>query len=60
MIFGESGGGWKVTTLMAMNSAKGLFHRAVAQSGPALDLTEAADAENSYNSTINRTGTQSR
>jgi len=44
MIFGESGGGWKVTTLMAMDSAKGLFHRAVAQSGPALDLTEPAAA----------------
>ena len=35
-IFGESGGGWKVTTLMAMPSAKGLFHRAIVQSGPML------------------------
>jgi para-nitrobenzyl esterase len=33
-IFGESGGGSKVTTLMAMPSAKGLFHRAISQSGP--------------------------
>jgi para-nitrobenzyl esterase len=32
-IFGQSGGGSKVTTLMAMPSAKGLFHRAIAQSG---------------------------
>jgi para-nitrobenzyl esterase len=32
-IFGQSGGGGKVTTLMAMPSAKGLFHRAIAQSG---------------------------
>jgi para-nitrobenzyl esterase len=32
-IFGESGGGMKVATLMAMPSAKGLFHRAIAQSG---------------------------
>lgn len=34
LIFGESGGGAKVCTLMAMDSAKGLFHRAVVQSGP--------------------------
>ncbi len=35
-IFGQSGGGGKVTTAMAMPSAKGLFHRAIAQSGSAL------------------------
>lgn len=35
-IFGQSGGGGKVTTLMAMPSAKGLFHRAIAQSGSTL------------------------
>ncbi|NKB98067.1 MAG: carboxylesterase family protein [Pseudomonadales bacterium] len=44
LIFGESGGGWKVTTLMAMEAASGLFHRAVAQSGPALTLMEATTA----------------
>jgi para-nitrobenzyl esterase len=33
MIFGESGGGAKVCTLLAMPSAKGLFHRAAIQSG---------------------------
>ena len=32
-VFGQSGGGSKVTTLMAMPSAKGLFHRAIAMSG---------------------------
>ncbi|MFN8354102.1 MAG: carboxylesterase family protein [Spirosomataceae bacterium] len=32
-IFGQSGGGAKVNTLMAMPSAKGLFHKAVNQSG---------------------------
>jgi len=37
MIFGESGGGWKVCTLMAMDSARGLFHRAVVQSGPRIN-----------------------
>ena len=33
MIFGESGGGAKVSTLMATEAARGLFHRAVVQSG---------------------------
>jgi para-nitrobenzyl esterase len=32
-VFGQSGGGSKVTTLMAMPSAKGLMHRAIAMSG---------------------------
>ncbi len=40
LIFGESGGGWKVSTLMAMDAAEGLFHRAVVQSGPGLTLME--------------------
>src|SRR5712664_2445775 len=35
-IFGQSGGGGKVVTLMVMPSAKGLFHRAIVQSGPFL------------------------
>src|ERR1700720_3290483 len=35
-IFGQSGGGGKVLALMAMPSAKGLFHRAIVQSGPFL------------------------
>jgi len=33
MIYGQSGGGSKVTCLMGMPSAAGLFHRAAAQSG---------------------------
>ena len=32
-IFGESAGGWSVTELMSAPSAKGLFHRAIGQSG---------------------------
>jgi para-nitrobenzyl esterase len=35
-IFGQSGGGMKVGTMMAMPPAKGLFHRAIAQSGSAI------------------------
>jgi len=37
-IFGESGGGGKVSTLLAMPSASGLFHRAIIQSGAAVRL----------------------
>ncbi|HYW43780.1 MAG TPA: carboxylesterase family protein [Bryobacteraceae bacterium] len=33
LIYGQSGGGGKVSNLMAMPAAKGLFHRAVVQSG---------------------------
>ena len=32
-VFGQSGGGGKVSTLMAAPSAKGLFHKAIVQSG---------------------------
>ncbi|MDA0929580.1 MAG: carboxylesterase/lipase family protein [Proteobacteria bacterium] len=38
MIFGESGGGRKVATLLAMPEAKGLFHAAVIESGATLRL----------------------
>ncbi len=38
LIFGESGGGAKVSTLLAMPRAKGLFHRAIIQSGAAVRL----------------------
>jgi para-nitrobenzyl esterase len=43
-IFGESGGGWKVSLLMAMPAAKGLFHKAVIQSGPGLTGKPKAEA----------------
>jgi para-nitrobenzyl esterase len=36
MVFGESGGGQKTSTLMAMPAARGLFHRAGIQSGAML------------------------
>jgi para-nitrobenzyl esterase len=40
-IFGQSGGGGKVLALMAMPAAKGLFHRAIVQSGPFLKSLSA-------------------
>jgi para-nitrobenzyl esterase len=43
-IFGQSGGGRKVATLMAMPGAKGLFHRAIVESGAVLKLTTKDDA----------------
>ncbi len=39
-IFGQSGGGAKVSTLLAMPAARGLFHRAIVMSGAAIRLTE--------------------
>lgn len=42
-IFGQSGGGRKVATLMSMPVAKGLFHRAIIQSGAVLRLTTRED-----------------
>ncbi|MEM7078972.1 MAG: carboxylesterase family protein [Pseudomonadota bacterium] len=44
MIFGESGGGAKVSTLLNTPAAKGLFHRAVVQSGAMLRFPDAANA----------------
>jgi para-nitrobenzyl esterase len=44
MIYGQSGGGGKVTTLMGMNSAKGLIHRASAQSGAGGNITSGDEA----------------
>jgi para-nitrobenzyl esterase len=49
-IFGQSGGAGKVSTLLAMPGAKGLFHRAIVQSGSNLrgvtreDATKSAQA----------------
>lgn len=40
-IFGQSGGGGKVSTLMAMPSAKGLFHKAIVQSATGVRVASA-------------------
>ena len=32
-VMGQSGGGWKISALLALPAAQGLFHRAVVQSG---------------------------
>jgi para-nitrobenzyl esterase len=43
-IFGESGGGAKVATLLGMPAAQGLFHKAIIQSGAQLRGIPKADA----------------
>jgi para-nitrobenzyl esterase len=44
-IFGQSGGGGKVTRLMQMPSAKGLFHRAISESGGSLNYRSTDPAK---------------
>ena len=44
-IFGESGGGGKVGTLMCMPKAKGLFHKAIIMSGTILNVNSKAMTE---------------
>ena len=43
-VFGQSGGGRKVATLLAMPAAKGLFHRAIIESGATLKVVERDQA----------------
>ncbi len=55
-IFGESGGGAKVSTLLAMPAAKGLFQRAIVQSGSLLrcgDVDAATERTRSLMSSLN-------
>ncbi|WP_339628317.1 carboxylesterase family protein [uncultured Maribacter sp.] len=52
-IFGQSGGGAKVNTLMAMPKAKGLFHKAINQSGAFRSaMLEKEDTQSISNETI--------
>src|ERR1017187_2133039 len=45
MIFGQSGGGRKCETLLAMPSARGLFHRSTIESGVAIQLDRKSVVE---------------
>ena len=58
-IFGQSGGGRKVATLMAMPSARGLFHRAIIESGALLRLTTQQDAIRTTNLLLAELGLKS-
>ncbi len=55
-IFGESGGGAKVSTLMAMPPAKGLFHKAIVESGSMLKATSREDANKSAEKFVAKLG----
>ncbi len=55
-IFGQSGGAGKVSTLLAMPSAKGLFHRAIVQSGSNVRGIAPADATRSARTLMDKLG----
>jgi para-nitrobenzyl esterase len=55
-IFGESGGAGKVSTLMAMPAARGLFHRAIAESGAALRLSTPEQSNRAAKSLLDKLG----
>jgi para-nitrobenzyl esterase len=55
-VFGESGGGRKVTTLLAMPGAQGLFHRAIIQSGAILRVRNPHDATREVEMVMSRLG----
>jgi len=55
-IFGESGGGMKVSLLMAMPAAAGLFHRAIIQSGPGLRAASREAATRNAQALLDKLG----
>ena len=55
-IFGQSGGAGKVSTLLGMPAAQGLFHRAAAQSGSAVTSMPAAAATRNAEAYLARLG----
>lgn len=55
-VFGESAGGGLVTTLLAVPSARGLFHRAIAESSPASSVYGTARAEKVARSFLTKLG----
>jgi len=55
-IFGQSGGAGKVSTLLAMPSAKGLFHRAIIQSGSNVKGIAPADATKTAQTLMTKVG----
>lgn len=55
-IFGQSGGGGKVSTLMAMPAAKGLFHRAIVESGSILQGIPQQNAQKAADEIVSELG----
>ena len=56
MIMGQSGGGAKVSTLLSMPSARGLFHKAAIQSGPGLTVGRKAQANEAAKKLLSQLG----
>jgi para-nitrobenzyl esterase len=57
-IFGQSGGGSKVSTLMATPAAKGLFHRAICESGLAMKSIQPEQATDMTRKVMDTLGLQ--
>jgi para-nitrobenzyl esterase len=55
-IFGQSGGAGKVSTLLGMPAAQGLFHKAIAQSGSAVTSMPASGATQNAEAFMARLG----
>lgn len=55
-IFGQSGGGGKVSTLMSSEKAKGLFHKAIVQSGVWADFQDQAISKRIGQAVLNELG----
>jgi para-nitrobenzyl esterase len=55
-IFGQSGGGRKVSTLLGMPAAKGLFHKAIVQSGSQLTGISRENATKAAETVLQRLG----
>jgi len=57
-IFGQSGGGLKISTLLAMPPAKGLFHKAIIESGSLLTGIHRDDANKTTQRVLAKLGLQ--
>ena len=57
-IFGQSGGGLKISTLLAMPPAKGLFHKAIIESGSALKGIRREEANKTTERILSKLGLQ--
>jgi para-nitrobenzyl esterase len=57
-LFGQSGGGLKISTLLAMPPAKGLFHKAIIESGSLLKGIPREDANKTTQRILTKLGLQ--
>jgi para-nitrobenzyl esterase len=56
-VFGQSGGGAKIATLMAMPAAKGLFHKAITMSGQQVTASGPLNARRRAQAFLDQLGT---